>query len=73
MRTFVIARLTFREAARRRVLLAAMIFGLLFLGVYGFGVYSILTTVVAERGLNSPILQEMRHFLSPTSLPQQGP
>ena len=31
--TFIIARLTFREAARRRILLAALILGLVFLAV----------------------------------------
>lgn len=35
--TLVVARLTFREAARRRILLAALLFGLLFLAVYAAG------------------------------------
>lgn len=39
--TFVIARLTFREASRRWVLGAAVILGVLFLSVYGIGVYEI--------------------------------
>jgi ABC-2 type transport system permease protein len=39
MSTFIIARLTFREAARRRVLLAALLLGLLFLAVYGIGMH----------------------------------
>ena len=39
MSTFTIARLTFREAARRRVLLAALLLGLLFLAVYGIGMH----------------------------------
>lgn len=34
----VIARLTFREAARRRVLLAALVLGLVFLTIYGLGI-----------------------------------
>lgn len=36
---FVIARLTFREAARRKILLAALLLGLVFLAVYGAGLY----------------------------------
>jgi len=35
--TLVIAELTFREAARRKILLAALVLGLVFLTVYGFG------------------------------------
>ena len=35
----VIARLTFREAARRKVLLGALLLGIVFLAVYGAGLY----------------------------------
>jgi Cu-processing system permease protein len=38
---FVIARLTFQEAARRRILLAAIVLGILFLVVYGLGLHFI--------------------------------
>jgi ABC-type transport system involved in multi-copper enzyme maturation permease subunit len=38
---FVIARLTFREAARRRILLAALLLGVIFLVIYGVGVHFI--------------------------------
>lgn len=38
---FVIARLTFREAARRRILLAALALGLVFLLIYGLGIHFI--------------------------------
>lgn len=38
---FVIARLTFREAARRRILLAALLLGVIFLAIYGVGVHFI--------------------------------
>ena len=38
---FIIARLTFREAARRRILLAALLLGAIFLAIYGVGVYFI--------------------------------
>lgn len=45
MSTFVIARLTFREAARRRILLAALLLGLLFLAVYGIGMHYMVTDI----------------------------
>lgn len=35
----VIARLTFKEAARRRILLAALLLGLLFLAIFGIGFF----------------------------------
>ena len=38
---FIISRLTFREAARRKILWAALILGTLFLVVYGLGFYFI--------------------------------
>ncbi len=38
---FVIARLTFREAARRRILLAVLLLGVIFLAIYGVGVHFI--------------------------------
>jgi ABC-type transport system involved in multi-copper enzyme maturation permease subunit len=41
MSVWVIARLTFREASRRKILLAAAIFGLLFLGIYALGLNQI--------------------------------
>lgn len=42
MSTFVIARLTFMEAARRKILLAALILGLVFLAVFGVGFHFII-------------------------------
>jgi Cu-processing system permease protein len=45
MSTFVIARLTFHEAARRRILLAALLLGLLFLAVYGIGMHYMVTDI----------------------------
>lgn len=39
--TLVIARLTFREARRRRILLAALVLGVVFLTVYGIGAHFI--------------------------------
>ncbi|MFN2199355.1 MAG: ABC transporter permease subunit [Anaerolineales bacterium] len=41
MAAFIIARLTFHEAARRRILLAALLLGLLFLVIYGLGLHFI--------------------------------
>lgn len=41
MATLVISRLTFQEAARRRILLAALLLGILFLIIYGFGLFFI--------------------------------
>lgn len=41
MATLIIARLTFREAARRRILLAALILGILFLIIYWLGLHFI--------------------------------
>jgi Cu-processing system permease protein len=41
MSVWVIARLTFREASRRKILLAAALFGLLFLGIYALGLNQI--------------------------------
>jgi ABC-type transport system involved in multi-copper enzyme maturation permease subunit len=46
--TLVIARLTFREAARRRILLAALILGLVFLTIYGLGTYFIHKDMVSR-------------------------
>lgn len=40
--TLTIARLTFREAARRKILLAALVLGLLFLFIYGLGYHFIM-------------------------------
>lgn len=41
MAIFTIARLTFKEAARRRILLAALALGLIFLAVFGVGIHLI--------------------------------
>jgi hypothetical protein len=39
MTTLVIARLTFREAGRRKILLAALVLGLIYLAIYAVGFY----------------------------------
>jgi Cu-processing system permease protein len=64
MSTFTIALLTFREASRRKILLSALLLGLLFLIVFGLGFHFI--TVEMERNLsgNQTIpLNEIRNFL----------
>jgi Cu-processing system permease protein len=64
MSTLTIAMLTFREASRRKILLAALVLGLLFLIVYGLGFHFI--TVEMEKNIGeSQILElnEIRNFL----------
>ena len=65
MSTFTIARLTFREAPRRKILLAALLLGLLFLAIYGTGFYLLLTELRREEGGQLSALQanEIRNFL----------
>jgi ABC-type transport system involved in multi-copper enzyme maturation permease subunit len=64
MSVFTIARLTFLEASRRKILLAALLLGLIFLLVYGLGFHYI--TVEIEKDLNQMRLIElnqMRNFM----------
>jgi len=64
MSTFTIAMLTFREASRRKILLAALLLGLLFLVVYGLGFHYI--TIQMEENISSMRLvqlNEIRNFL----------
>lgn len=61
---FVIARLTFYEAARRKILLAALLLGLLFLAIYGLGFHFIMLDVEESYGKASVMqLNEIRNFL----------
>jgi Cu-processing system permease protein len=64
MSTFVIARLTFREASRRWILLVALLLGLLFLLVYGIGFYEIRKEILlhADRAARLP-QAEMYNFI----------
>lgn len=64
MSTFSIARHTFREAASRKVLLAALMLGLLFLLVFGLGYYLILSELEKQL-VNMPSIQlnEFRNFM----------
>jgi Cu-processing system permease protein len=64
MNTLTIARLTFREASRRKILLAGLVLGLAFLLVFGLGFHFILREVernVAPEDLLQ--LNEMYNFL----------
>jgi Cu-processing system permease protein len=62
--TLVIARLTFAEAARRRILLAALILGVIFLLIYGLGFHFILADVERSMRNRSLVqLNEVRNFL----------
>jgi Cu-processing system permease protein len=61
---FIIARLTFREAARRRTLLAALILGIIFLAVYAFGLYHLEQDIRRHEDFVSLVaLKEMRGFM----------
>ena len=64
MNALIIARLTFKEAARRKILLAALLLGLLFLAIYGLGFHYILRDI--EKDFNNRRLlelNEIRNFL----------
>ena len=64
MSTFTIAMLTFREAARRRILLAALLLGVVFLVVFSLGFHFITIEVEAEIGERQLLeLNQMRNFL----------
>jgi ABC-type transport system involved in multi-copper enzyme maturation permease subunit len=64
MTTLVIARLTFREAARRRILLAALLLGVAFLAVYGIGFHYI-NVELTSSGDGPGLVErnEIRNFL----------
>lgn len=50
MNVYIIARLTFMEASRRKILLAALILGLVFLLIFGLGFHFIIADVRTSRG-----------------------
>jgi ABC-type transport system involved in multi-copper enzyme maturation permease subunit len=64
MATLVIARLTFREAARRKILLAALLLGIVFLVIYGVGFHYV-NVELNHPGTGPSVLQrnEIRNFL----------
>jgi ABC-type transport system involved in multi-copper enzyme maturation permease subunit len=64
MSTFTIARLAFLEAARRKILLAALLLGLLFLIIYGLGFHFLIVEAEKSVGNNNLLqLNEIRNFL----------
>jgi Cu-processing system permease protein len=62
MATWVIARLTFLEAARRKILLAALVLSFVFLVVYGLGFYYIQQEF--ERNPNVPSMLARKEILN---------
>lgn len=56
MTPLIIARLTFREAARRKILLAALLLGLVFLAVYGAGLRFIHRDLARSGELQNPLI-----------------
>jgi Cu-processing system permease protein len=67
MATWIIARLTLREAASRKVLWAALILGIAFLALYGVGAYFIQREVIRE-STAQPFKREMYNFLAMAGL-----
>lgn len=62
--TWIVARLTFHEALRRRILLMALILGMLFLVVFGLGFYFIMADIERQsREIRILELNEIRNFL----------
>lgn len=60
--TLVIARLTFREAARRKILLAALALGVIFLVVYAIGFYYVNKDLSTSGNAGLIERSEMRNF-----------
>lgn len=63
----IIARLTLREAASRKILWAALILGVAFLALYGVGAYFIQREIVLENTAQ-PFRREMYNFLAMAGL-----
>jgi len=64
MTTLVIARLTFREAGRRKILLAALVLGLIYLAIYAVGFYYVdQETTGSQFGPGLLELNQIRNFL----------
>ncbi len=55
MPIFIIARLTFLEAVRRRILLAAFLLGVAFLLLYSFGFYMMRTQIGSQRPITNSV------------------
>ncbi len=64
MSTLTIARLTFREAARRKILLAALVMGIVFLVVFSLGFHYLASEMENNYGQSRPLqLNQMRNVL----------
>jgi ABC-type transport system involved in multi-copper enzyme maturation permease subunit len=64
MTILVIARLTFREAGRRKILLAALVLGLIYLAIYAVGFYYVnQETTRSQFGPGLLELNQIRNFL----------
>jgi ABC-type transport system involved in multi-copper enzyme maturation permease subunit len=64
MTMLVIARLTFREAGRRKILLAALVLGLIYLAIYAVGFYYVdQETTRSQFGPGLLELNQIRNFL----------
>jgi ABC-type transport system involved in multi-copper enzyme maturation permease subunit len=50
----IIARLTFREAIRRRILLAGLVLGVIFVIIYSIGIHFIFTQIAQDTAANMP-------------------
>jgi Cu-processing system permease protein len=61
MAVFVVARLTFIETARRRILLAAVLLGLAFLVLYGVGFYFMQRDLTPPRSFSGPAATMFRN------------
>ncbi len=61
--TWVLARLTFKEALRRKIVLAALGLGMVFLAVYGAGLYFIKEDLENTNTTQPIILNQMFNFL----------
>ena len=61
--TLVIARLTFREAARRKILLAAVALGVVFLAIYAIGFYYVNKDLSRPGSVGMIERNEIRNFL----------
>jgi len=64
MSIFIISRLTFQEAARRNILLAALLLGLLFLVVFGLGFHFLIQGLEEDLGASGLLqLNQARNFM----------
>jgi Cu-processing system permease protein len=64
MSIFIISRLTFQEAARRKILLAALLLGLLFLVVFGLGFHFLIQGLEEDLGASGLLeLNQARNFM----------